>query len=88
MKMVTMKVLVDGDGCWPDLIEKRKAGNLVETREVLQVAGLSRGMASGKPSVSIRIDLPDGKTVFAETSLALFLSAADILKARYGDPRD
>jgi hypothetical protein len=35
----------------------------------------------------MRIDLDDGSVVLAETSLALFLTVADGLRARYGDPR-
>jgi hypothetical protein len=44
-------------------------------------------MVSGKPSIAIRLDLDDGSSVVAETSLALFLMAADAFKAKYGDPR-
>jgi len=57
------------------------------------VTGLKGGMSSGKPSVMLRFDLPpedgfpQGRVVLAETSLALFLMAADGLKARFGDPR-
>jgi len=42
-------------------------------------------MASGKTSVAFDIPLPDGRHVLAETSLELFLAAADALRARYGD---
>jgi hypothetical protein len=42
---------------------------------------------SGKPSVALGFELPDGRWVLAETSLALFLTAAEALRARYGDPR-
>lgn len=52
------------------------------------VIGLTDGTAAGKPSVMIRADLPDGQTVIAQTTLALFLAAADALKARHGDPRE
>jgi hypothetical protein len=41
-------------------------------------------MSSGKPSVSIMFELPDGKIVFAETSLALFLAAAQTFAAKQG----
>ncbi len=36
---------------------------------------LPAGMSSGAPSVMIRLDLPDGRIVLAETSAALFVSA-------------
>jgi hypothetical protein len=44
-------------------------------------------MKGGAPSVAFRIDLEDGRTVIAETSLKLLLTASDLFKARYGDPR-
>lgn len=53
----------------------------------IEVGALDRGMESGKPSAAFCFGLPDGRVVLCETSLALFLTAADALKARYGDPR-
>jgi hypothetical protein len=53
----------------------------------IEIGGLSGGMESGKPSVAFCFLLPDGRPVVAETSLALFLTAADVLRARHGDPR-
>ena len=44
-------------------------------------------MLSGAASVACRVDGPDGTAVMVETSLALFLTAAEALKARDGDPR-
>jgi len=75
------------DRCWPDLIEKEKAGKLIEIPGSFEVAVLEGGMDSGAPSVAFRFDLPDGKVVFAQTSLKLFLSAADLFKVKFGDPR-
>lgn len=69
---------------WPDVDRSR----VVHVTEGMSIGGLTDGMVSGKPSVAIRVDLPDSdQVVIAETSLALFLSAADALKARFGDPR-
>ena len=68
---------------WPELANE----TVIHTTEKIGVTALQGGMASGKPSVAFRIKLPDGKYVIAETSLGLFLSAADAFKARYGDPR-
>lgn len=52
-----------------------------------KVVGLSGGMQSGAPSVSIIFKLADGSYVHGQVSLKLFLTAADALKARYGDLR-
>lgn len=70
---------------WPELAEP--GAKVVFTHLPIGVTGLAGGMESGKPSVALRVDLEDGTAVVAETSLALFLTAADALKARYGDPR-
>jgi len=78
--MIKLEVILDGDGAWPDLANKK----IIRVTQGIQIAGLSRGMTSGAPSVSIRIDLPDGRTVIAETSLKLFVGAAEALKAKYG----
>lgn len=72
-----IRVLLDGDGVWPDLEEKtvhHMPGGLI------QIARLKGGMASGRDSVSIRIDLDDENVLVAETSLKLFLNTLEILK--------
>ena len=51
------------------------------------VGGLEGGMASGNPSVALLIETEPAAVIMAETSLKLFLWAADVLKAKYGDPR-
>lgn len=82
--MNIIKVILEGDSCWPELLDKLMVGKIIHLREgVLQIAGLSKGMKSGKPSISIRIDLPDGRVVLAETSMRLFLSAAEAFEQRY-----
>jgi len=87
--MQVLQVILDGEGCWPDLEEKSfQVVHLGNGAPAIQMAGLHEGMTSGKPSVSIRLDLPNGTIVVAETSLALLLTAADALKAHYGDPRE
>ena len=80
---VALTVKIDGDGAWPDLAGKEVI-HLTNDAPPIQISALPDGMASGRPSVAIRLDLPDGRTVIAETSMNLFLSAADVLRARYG----
>jgi len=91
--MPSITLLLNGDGCWPDLgaTEEEIDANIASGRltwlgngsKPIQVALLDKGMQSGNPSVSIRFDLPDGKTVVAETSLKLFYTAARAMLARY-----
>lgn len=82
--MPVMRIILDGDNAWPDLMDKP----VIHTTEEIGVTALAGGMESGLPSVAFRITLPDGQTVVAETSLALFLTAGDAFKDRYGDPRE
>lgn len=52
------------------------------------VGGMARGTAGGNPVVMIGIEDPETKGyLVVQTTLALFLTAADVLKARHGDPR-
>lgn len=82
--MPWIDIILNGDGMVRDV----PAEKLAYTTEPIRVGVLEGGMSSGKPSVAIAVFLPnDGGCVVAETSLALFLSAADAFKARFGDPR-
>lgn len=88
--MPAMTINLDGDKCWPDLEGKVGTDQVIHLGNDAPPIGLAvlpGGMSSGKPSVMFRIDLPDGRALLAETSMALFLTAADAMKGRYGDPR-
>jgi hypothetical protein len=54
---------------------------------MITIGGLPHDLESGAPAVGVLIPLPDGRTVAAVTTLRLLLTAADMLKAHYGDPR-
>ena len=82
MIALSIRPKVDETGGMPEL-QGRDAVRV----ENMTITSLSAGLQSGKPSVAVVIDLPDGRYVMAETSLALFLTAADALKAAHGDPR-
>lgn len=81
--MPMIKIILNGENCWPDL-----KGKLVHhITNDFQMAGLPSGMESGKPSITIRIDINEKEVVIVETSWALLLSTMDAFLARYGDPR-
>jgi hypothetical protein len=87
--MPALHLILDGEGAWPDLAEANAVIIHLADDAVVDVAGLAGGMQSGKPSLAFRINLPDdGHIVIWETSLALFLTAADAFKAKFGDPRE
>lgn len=80
--MERLAIIVDGQGAWPDLADRA----VLQAKQV-EVAGLADGTQGGNPTVAIRADMTDGQVAIVETTLRLFLSAADALRERYGDPR-
>jgi len=85
MNSIRMHTDYTGDNrVWSDLDEKRgldKVIDLSDTGTYLELALVKRGTKSGKSSVLLRIDLPDGRAVIVQTTLALFASAADAFRA-------
>lgn len=81
--MLALHLILE-EPAFPDLSAHPE--RIVHVTTPLSITGLAGGMGSGKPSVALRIDLPDGRSVVAETSLALLLTAVRGLVARYGDP--
>jgi hypothetical protein len=75
---------LDGDGAWPDLIDKGVIHLGDDT--AIGLAVLAAGMTSGRPSVMFRFDLPDGGVVCAEASWRVLAVAAQAIAARYGWP--
>ena len=80
--MPSIDLKLEGDEAWPDLADRE----VIEIPEeaAIGVVVLPGGMASGKPSVAFRFDLPDGRVAIAQTSLDLFQAAARATAARYG----
>jgi hypothetical protein len=84
--MPMLTIHVNGEGCWPDLpVAVGQDGPRWQQTEDLSIAALAHGMQSGKTSVMIRMNLPDGSVALGETSLALLLAAARAFEAVYGD---
>jgi translation elongation factor EF-G len=50
------------------------------------IGGMSNGTAAGKPVVMIGLRLEDGSYLVTQTTLVLFLAAADALRAKYEEP--
>ncbi len=88
--MPMLSVHTHGDECWPDVAALAADGRVIHLAGAgLSVARLPGGLTSGKSSVTIRVDLPDGRVVLAETSLALLRTAVqafDAADAREGRP--
>lgn len=81
--MPQMNIRMDGT----DFLKGFPVEKIVQIEEPITVLGLAGGMSSGAPSIAFVIDLPDGRKVFAQTSMKLLVQAADAFKAYYGDGR-
>lgn len=79
--MIRLNVALIGDGVLSDV----NTEDIVTVSDDITIAVLDKGMKSGKPSVGILIKLPDGKTLLAQTSAKLFVSAANAIHAKYPD---
>lgn len=84
--MSSFYINLDGDNAWPDL--RANLDKIIHITEGMRACALDGGMASGKPSVCFRIDLPDGRIVLAETSARLFVMAAAAIVGRWPDVDD
>lgn len=74
----------DQGTAWPDL-DREKCVHIANDAPPIEVCVLDAGMESSRPSVALRIDLPDGTSVIAETSARLLATAGRAIMARYPD---
>jgi hypothetical protein len=81
--MTTIDLNLDGDNAWPDLALR---DDLIHITGSIGMTALDGGMSSGRASVAMRIDLPDGRPVVVETSLRVLVAACRAMLARYPDP--
>lgn len=83
----SVQVILEGDNCWPDLQEKFRQQRVLDLMgndvPAIQFAALPRGMASGRTSVTLRLDSPNGTVVLTELSLAMLGSVTRAIEARY-----
>lgn len=71
MPVIDVSIIRDGDPPpFPDIQDPIHLPD-----QPWRLAVIERGMSSGAPSLVIVIDLPDGKTVIAETSVAVWIAA-------------
>lgn len=80
MPDVNAVIVREGDDPpWPDI----DLDKIVLPDASWDVAILQAGMSSGLPSVMLRIELPDGTTMLAETSLALWSAVTIMARAAF-----
>ena len=85
--MTTIRIIADGDDAWLDLKEWVESNDprlvmAMGSETVWQLTYLEGGMESGAASIGLRLDLPDGRVVVAETSWGALQMAFAALKGR------
>lgn len=60
-----------------------KDKKIIHLKNTIRVAALDEGMQSGDASVAFGFELDSETVVLAETSLKLFLMAADMIREKY-----
>ena len=68
--MIPLSIVLNGDNCWPELKERGFVRG-----QLVAIARLPLGTNEGRSTVCIRVELPDGRTVLAETTLRLMQNA-------------
>jgi hypothetical protein len=81
--MIPLRVLMDVEQS--PIYEEGTVLAIPGLLDVTAVGVLTKGTAEGAPTVTVRMDTPDGKVVFGQTSLRLFCAAARAFAARYGE---
>lgn len=82
--MIGLSVYPTGDGMLGDV----DPASIVDvTGAEIRIGALANGTEGGHPSITICVKLPDGRWLVTQTTLKLLLSAADLFKGKYGDPR-
>lgn len=77
--------MTGGEDGFPPLKPHQRLVHMGDGAQPIRVAVLDRGMASGRPSVAIRLETHDGTVIIAETSARLFATAGRMVAAKYPD---
>ena len=82
--MLTFHTILDPKEPWDDLLDREVIyfGNEAATVEIV---AMSEGMASGRTSISMRLDLPDGRVVIVETALYELDRVVKTIQEQFGE---
>ena len=81
--MPGLSIILDGDGCWPDLVDKAPEQVKWDSHVgIPSIAKLPMGTVQGNDSVALRLDMPNGDVILTQLTMKLFLAAADAFRAR------
>jgi len=80
--MPVIKLILNGESAFLDL--QGRASDIIHRKATFTVASLARVVKSGHPSLALRFDLPEGKVLIQETSVAAWLAVARALEVKFG----
>lgn len=87
--MPGLRIIMEGDNCWPDLLQlppgKFKWDTHVGDPSLARLRG---GTTGGNDSVALRLDMPEGEVIVTQFTMKLFLQAADVFRTRMEFERD
>lgn len=80
--MIPLDVIIrpEGEFLWPDVGE-----NSFTKGTLMGIARVPKAMVSGKSAVVVRVHLPDGTIVLAETTMYLLKTALDAFAVADGE---
>lgn len=81
--MLTFQTVLEPEKNWDDLLEKEVIYFGNEAPPV-KIVAMPEGMASGRTSISMRLDLPDGRVVILETALYELARVVHTLQTEFG----
>lgn len=84
MPMVKLNLDYTTNEPLPEYAEALKNGEVVQGK-IIEVAAVPDGTVSKKPTVGFITQLPDGKYVWAEITLAMMQTLNAGLRGRYGE---
>ena len=82
--MLRFHPILESKDHWGDLLEKEVI-YLGNEANPVQIVAMSEGMASGRTSISLRLDLPDGRVVILETALYELARVVREIQERFGE---
>jgi hypothetical protein len=82
--MLTFHPILEPEEHWDDLLDKEVI-YLGDEASPVEIVAMPNGMASGRTSISMRLDLPDGRVVILETALYELARAVRQIQERFGE---
>ena len=82
--MLTFHTILEPEEHWDDLLEKEVIYFGKEAAPV-EIVAMLKGMASGRTSISMRLDLPDGRVIIMETALYELDRAVKTIQKHFGE---